>query len=446
MDTVPRMSTSHNDPNRPTLRIHGGRPIVGTVQSVGAKNAATKMLIATLLSPEPSTLVNVPLLGDTDVTAELIVALGGTVERTGNRWTISTPTFTTTDVPPLSRKNRIPILALGPLLARAGTAAVPVLGGDAIGPRPVNYHVAALRQMGVVFESTATHYRASTKELHGATIALPFPSVGATENIVLTAVMAKGRTIIRNAAVEPEIVNLIQMLQNMGAVIELGTNRTIYIEGVEQLHGTTATIMPDRNEAVSFASLALATGGEILVRGARQEDVMTFLNTLRKIGADYAVTEEGIRFRGTPPYRPVKLETDTHPGFMTDWQQPFMTVLTQAQGRSVIHETVYEDRFGYTTTLVAMGAQIETSTDCWGELPCRSWDQGFVHSAAVTGVTKLHGAAVTVPDIRAGMSYLIAALTANGVTELTGLDHLERGYERLIERVGGLGADIQLQS
>jgi UDP-N-acetylglucosamine 1-carboxyvinyltransferase len=401
------------------------------------------MLVASLLSDEASVLTNLPILGDTEIAAELLVSVGAKIERAGNRWTVHTPQITTNTVPPQSRRNRIPILAIGPLLARTGEAAVPILGGDAIGPRPVNYHVAALKRMGAEIEVTETHYRARAKKLHGAAVTLPFPSVGATENIILAAVKATGRTVIRNSAIEPEIVDLIQMLQNMGAVIELGTNRTVYIDGVEKLHGTQYRIMPDRNEAVSYACIALATGGDIFVRGARQEDLMTFLNTIRKIGGDYQVTDDGIRFIGRTEYQSVNIETDTHPGYMTDWQQPLVTVLTKARGRSVIHETVYEDRFGYTTALKDMGANIETSVDCWGDLPCRWWAQGFIHSCAVTGQTPLHSAKIIVPDIRAGMSYVIAALTAVGVSELSGIEHLERGYERLAERLQALGARVE---
>lgn len=425
-----------------TFTVIGGQPLRGTITLSGAKNAASKILLATMLSDEPSTIDNVPLLGETDIAAELIGSVGGRVERQGHRWTVTTSHVSTSTVPQLSRKNRLSILTLGILVNRTGQAEVPVVGGDAIGPRPVNYHLAALKAMGADVESTDNALRASARRLHGTTITLPYPSVGATETVALAAVLAKGRTIIHNAAVEPEVIDLLQMLQTMGAVIELGTNRTLIIDGVERLHGTTYRVIPDRIEAASFACLALATSGEVLVEEARQADLLTFLTTIRRLGGQFAVTPEGIRFWRNGTLRGVEVETDTHPGFMTDWQQPLVTVMTQATGRSTVHETVYEDRFGYTKTLAAMGARIETSIDCWGELPCRWWAHGYVHSIHVNGPTRLHATDIVVPDIRAGMAHLIAALVADGTSHLTGVEHLDRGYQDLAPRLQALGAKI----
>jgi UDP-N-acetylglucosamine 1-carboxyvinyltransferase len=328
------------------------------------------------------------------------------------------------------------------LVNRTGEAEVPVVGGDAIGPRPVNYHLAALKAMGAEVEATPTAFRAQAKRLHGAELTLPYPSVGATETIAMAAVLASGRTVLHNAAIEPEVLDLLQMLQTMGAIIDIGSNRTLIIDGVERLHGTTYRVIPDRIEAASFGCLALATGGDILVEEARQADMLTFLTTVRRMGGEFEVMPNGIRFRRHGELHGTEVETDTHPGYMTDWQQPLVTVMTQASGVSTVHETVYEDRFGYTKTLVAMGAKIETSTDCFGELPCRWWAHGFVHSCRITGPSELHAAEIVIPDIRAGMAHLIAALTATGVSHLSGVEHLDRGYQDLVTRLSALGANI----
>lgn len=427
-------------------QVQGGVPLHGTVRLSGAKNAASKILLATMLSPESSVIDNVPLLGETDIAAELIEQFGGRVVRDGHRWNVTTASIHQPRITALSRKNRLPILTLGILLNRTGEAEVPVLGGDAIGPRPVDFHVAALREMGATIEVSPTSFRATAKRLHGTTISLPYPSVGATESIALAAVLAEGRTVLKNAAVEPEVMDLLQMLQTMGAIIELGTNRTLTIDGVERLHGTSYRVVPDRIEAASFACLALATNGDIFVEEARQADLVTFLTTIRRMGGSFAVEPNGIRFFRSGPLRGVTVETDTHPGFMTDWQQPLVTVMTQAQGESTVHETVYEDRFGYTKTLQAMGATIETSTECWGQLPCRWWAKNCVHSCRIVGPTPLHGATIDIPDIRAGMAHLIAALIAEGSSTLRGVEHLDRGYQDLAGRLRGLGARLERQT
>lgn len=423
--------------------VSGRQPIRGQIALSGAKNAASKILLATMLSAETSVIDRVPLLGETDIAAEILGHVGGRVQRDGHRWSLTTSSVSGSTVPSLSRKNRLPILLLGPLLNRTGEADVPMVGGDVIGPRPVNYHLAALRAMGADITVRPDGVHATAKRLHGTTVDLPYPSVGATESIALSAVLAEGRTVIRNAAVEPEVIDLMQMLQTMGAIIELGTNRTMIIDGVPELHGTQYVVIPDRIEAASFASLALATGGDVFVQGARQSDLVTFLTTVRRMGGSFEVSPDGIRFYATRPLQGVQVETDTHPGFMTDWQQPLVTVMTQARGQSVVHETVYEDRFGYTNSLKQMGAQIVTSTDCWGQLPCRWWAQGFVHSCRIIGPTPLRAVELTMPDIRAGMAHLIAALVADGQSTLRGVEHLDRGYEGLEERLRGVGAHLQ---
>lgn len=423
--------------------INGGQKLNGSIKISGAKNAATKMMIASLLTPEPCVLENFPDIGDVKITEELCALVGSKIEKQENILKIHTPVVINSRVVSLSRRNRIPILALGPLLARVGEAEIPVLGGDKIGPRPVDIHFDALTAMGAEIEVLSDRYVARAKNgLHGTKIILRFPSVGATENSILAAVLAKGRTVIQNAAIEPEILDLIKMLQKMGAIIELGANRVIYIDGVSGLRGAAHKILPDRNEAVSFACLAAATRGEILAEGARQDDLITFLNTFRRIGGEYEIKENGILFRREGELRPVKIETDTHPGFMTDWQQPLVVLLTQASGISQLHETIYEDRFGYAQDLNSMGADIAVKTECLGELDCRFKDKSFNHSAVISGPTKLKAANLTVRDLRSGIAHVIAALTAEGESVVNGVEEIDRGYKNLDKRLKALGAEI----
>lgn len=424
--------------------IQGGKPLIGEVALSGAKNAATKMMVASLLTDEPVTLENFPFIGDTELTGELCEHIGSILTKTESSLTLHTPEIKNPKVSELSRRNRIPILALGPLLARTGEAEVPVLGGDKIGPRPVDLHMEALQAMGAQIEATPDSYRARAKfGLKGAVVSLRFPSVGATENVILAAVLAEGLTVIKNAAMEPEVIDLIKMLQNMGAIIEMEADRTIYVEGVPKLHGVSHRVLPDRNEAVSFACLALATAGKILVKEANQDHMITFLNTVRRVGGDYSVSEQGITFwRGSAPLKALRVRTTPHPGFMTDWQQPLAVVLTQTQGDSRIHETIYEDRFGYAQDLNSMGANIEVFKNCGDGTQCRfSW-QNFPHRAIVHGPTPLHGANLVVRDLRSGIAHIIAALAAMGESTIEGIEEIERGYVNIEGRLQHLGAEI----
>lgn len=424
--------------------IKGGKKLVGSVRVSGAKNAASKMMVASLLTDERVTLLNFPAIGEMDIVAELCESIGSSLSRSKNKLSIHTPVIKTHEVLSLSRRNRIPILTLGPLLARAGTAEVPILGGDKIGPRPVGLHFDALEAMGAQITATEKSYKAAAPHgLHGAKIMFPFPSVGATENTILAAVLAKGKTLICNAAVEPEIIDLIKMLQKMGAIIGLGANRTIEIEGVERLRGTTHSVIPDRMEAASFACLAAATDGKIFVEDARQEDLLTFLNAFRRIGGEYEVKDGGISFWRERPLTGIEFETDTHPGFMTDWQQPFVALLTQAKGVSVVHETIYEDRFAYARDLNAMGANITVFSKCLGEVKCRFNGRGCEHSAIIAGPTPLVGGKSVARDLRAGAVQIIAALIAKGTSRVGGAEEIDRGYEDIDGRLRKLGADIR---
>ncbi len=426
-----------------TLEVTGGQPLHGEVTVSGAKNAATKMMLAALLTDQPVVLHNCPLISDVRVAAEIIQAVGGEVRFDGNTATITAANLKAAKVPRTNIPNRLSVLAISPLLHRLGSVDLPTVTGDRIGPRPVDFHLHNLMAMGAAVEERGDRYVATTVGLVGTNLELPYPSVMATENALLAGVLAHGRTTIEGAAIEPEIVDLIKLLQKMGAIIEFRANRTIIIDGVVSLHGAEHHVMPDRLEAASFGLAAIATGGDVLVKEARQDDLITFLNTIRRIGADYIIEDGGIRFkRNGGPLQAIEVETDTHPGFATDWQQPLVVLLTQANGLSVIHETVHEDRFGYVETLTRMGANIGVYSKCLGELPCRYRGQLCKHSAVIEGPTPLHATEIEIPDLRAGMAHVLAALVATGTSRITGVAHLMRGYENLLDKLHAIGADF----
>ena len=430
----------------PYYLITGGTPLHGEVAISGAKNAVTKMIIASLLTDELCTLKNIPLLGDFDLTVRMCQDIGSQVEVNDHTLLIRTPTVSKTSISTeVGGLNRIAVLTIGPLLHRRGEVLFPRPGGDRIGPRPINFHLNGLRQMGAEIVEQDGYYRCTaSKKLHGAHIALPFPSVMATENLLITASLAEGVTVIENAAMEPEIVDLIKLLQKMGAIIEIKTDRRIVIEGVTQLRGASHTLLSDRNEVVSLAIATYLTRGEVYLRHAQQDTLLTFLNTLTKMGLRFQVDDDGIRFLGDGP-TPIAttLETDVHPGFMTDWQQPFTILLTQAKGMSVVHETIYEDRFGYTAALQHMGAHIALYKKCLGEVDCRFRGKQHTHSCIIAGPTPLHSTHLDIPDIRAGCSYILAALCASGTSTVSGIEHIERGYEQLDTKLQTLGAKLE---
>lgn len=430
----------------PRYLIAGGTPLHGEVVISGAKNAVTKMMIASLLTSDSCVLQNVPLLGDLYLTMKMCQSIGAQVHLDGHTLTIGTQDVCKSDISTdVGGLNRIAVMIIGPILHRVGEVSIPRPGGDHIGPRPINFHIQGLRQMGAEIVEQDDRYHCTARDgLHGAMIKLPFPSVMATENFLITASLARGVTIIENAATEPEIIDLIKFLQKMGAIIELKVDRRIVIEGVDRLRGARHTLLSDRNEAVSLAIAAYLTKGDIYLHRAQQDTLLTFLNTLSKMKLRFEVDDNGIRFIGDEKRPPaIALETDVHPGFMTDWQQPFTILLTQVDGMSVVHETIYEDRFGYTQALQHMGAHIGLYTKCLGEVPCRFREQQFLHSCVVRGPTPLHGTRLDIPDIRAGFSYILAALCAEGTSEVYGIEHIERGYEGLDMKLRTLGAHIE---
>jgi UDP-N-acetylglucosamine 1-carboxyvinyltransferase len=430
------------------ITVNGGKPLSGRVDLKGAKNLVTKAMVAALLADSPSVLKDVPKISDVEVVSRLLELHGVSINFNDAGVMELDPRGVKqarmVDIDAHAGSSRIPILFCGPLLHQLGEAFIPDLGGCHIGGRPVDFHLDVLRKFGAVIEKSQNGTRLSAPNgLHGAKLSLPYPSVGATEQVLLTSVRAKGLTELSGAAIEPEIMDLIAILQKMGAIISVDTDRTIRIEGVESLNGYTHRALFDRNEAASWAAAALTTGGNIFVGGARQIEMTTFLNVFRKVGGGFDIEDDGIRFyQKGDDLHPVVIETDVHPGFMTDWQQPLVVALTQAKGLSIVHETVYENRFGFTDALVQMGAQIQIYRECLGGNPCRFGQMNFYHSAVISGPTELHGADIVVPDLRGGFSHMVAALSAKGVSNVSNAQLISRGYEHFLEKLSDLGADF----
>lgn len=434
------------------LKIKGGKPLNGHIKAGGAKNAMTKLLVASLLSDKKCTFYNVPNIGDVEITVNLCKEIGSEVkwDKKEKILEIITSDLKTSYVPQrYSGSNRIPILMIGALLGRTNEdIIVPTIGGDLIGSRPVDLHINALHKLGARIEyremkKEGAYFAQAHNGLKGSVITLNYPSVGATENTILAAVRAKGTTLIKNAAIEPEIIDLILFLQKLGANITVDVDRTICIQQAHEFYEVEHTVLADRNEVVSYALAAISTKGRVFIEGAEHQNMIAFLNKLREIGGNFQIKKNGIEFFYENPLKGgLHLETDVHPGFMTDWQQPFVVLTTQAQGVSVIHETVYENRFGYTHTLKAMGADIELFTKCLGGKTCRFASCDHHHSIVVKGPTPLKSTDISIPDLRAGFAYVMAALIADDTSSISNVDFIDRGYEDLVNKLTLLGADI----
>ena len=409
------------------LRIHGGTPLRGEVRASGAKNAALPLLCASLLSPEPLTLTNVPRLNDVRTMESLLAQMGVAIDA-GTAGTVALDAGRI-DWPlapyELVKTMRASILALGPLLARCGEARVSLPGGCAIGLRPVDQHVKGLQAMGATIDLDHGYIDAKGR-LRGAKVVFDMPTVTGTENLLMAATLAEGTTTLENAAREPEVVDLARCLVAMGARISgAGTDR-IVIEGVDRLHGATHAIMPDRIETGTYLAAVAATGGSAAVRGADPDSLDAVLTKLREAGADVAVDGDVIRVSRTGKLASVNVRTAPHPGFPTDMQAQFMALATRAEGTAVITETIFENRMMHVQELVRLGADIEVEGS----------------SAIVKGVPKLTGANVMATDLRASACLVIAGLVAEGDTIIDRIYHLDRGYERIEEKLSALGARI----
>lgn len=435
------------------IKIKGGNSLNGKIKAAGAKNAMTKLLVASLISDKKCIFYNVPTIGDVEITVDLCKQIGTEViwDKEKHIMEVQTKEIKNSYIPQrFSGSNRIPILMIGALLGRTTEdIIVPTLGGDDLGSRPLDFHIEALKKLGATIEyrdmkKEGAYFAHAHNGLKGSIITLPYPSVGATENTILASIRAKGKTVIKNAAIEPEIVDLILFLQKLGANIAMDTDRTIIIEESNEFYEVEHSVLPDRNEIISYALAAISTKGRVFIEGAEHVHLITFLNKLREVKAGFNIKKGGIEFFYQSELQSgLHIETDVHPGFMTDWQQPFVVLLSQAKGCSVIHETVYENRFGYTKTLIEMGADIELFSQCLGPNKCRFNSLSHLHSLVIKGPTILKGKNISIPDLRAGFAYVMAALLADDTSTISNVKFLERGYENVVEKLRSLGANIE---
>jgi len=409
------------------LIVAGRRRLEGTVRINGAKNSALKLMAASLLAQGETVIENVPRIVDCLTMAEVLEHLGAVVTWEGGSVSIDTSQAAGLETPyELVRKMRASIIVLGPLLARHGRARVAMPGGCNIGSRKIDLHLKGLERIGVEFSYEHGYLEATTSGLQGAFVSLDFPSVGATENIVMAAVGARGKTVIENAAREPEIQDLAAMLVEMGAKIEGAGTTAIEIQGTEDFQPVRHTVVPDRIEAGTFAMAACITGGEVTLEQVRADHLDLVLAKLSEAGASIEVEEDGLRVGMEDRALSVDLVTLPYPGFPTDLQPQMMALMSIARGTSIITENVFESRFMFVDELNRMGADIRTEG----------------HHAVIRGVKRLSAAPVRALDIRAGAAMIIAALAADGTTEISYLYHVDRGYEDLDGRLAALGADV----
>ena len=410
------------------LLVTGGARLSGTVRISGAKNSALKLMAASLLADGRTLIENVPRIQDCHTMAEVVQHLGAGVAWENGTLSVDTSTVDSVEAPyELVRRMRASILVLGPLLARRGKARVAMPGGCNIGTRTIELHVHGLQRMGARFSSEHGFLVAETGGLRGAVISLDYPSVGATENVMMAAVAARGTTVIENAAREPEIEDLAAFLSSMGAKIDGAGTTTIEILGVAGFSPTSHRVIPDRIEAGTFAIAACSTGGDLLLDGARGDHLELVLAKLSEAGADILVTEDGINVRMDDRPRAVDFVTLPYPGFATDLQPQMMVLLATASGTSIATENVFESRFMFVDELKRMGADIRTEG----------------HHAVIRGVERLSAAPVRALDIRAGAGMVVAALAADGVTEVSEMYHVDRGYEDFEAKLSALGASVR---
>lgn len=413
------------------LIVKGGNRLVGAVKTSGAKNAVLPIIAASILGTTPSHLDEVPMLEDVHTISEVLKCLGLAVKCSPekNVLDIDSTEITSYEAPyELVRTMRASFLVMGPLLARIGKARISMPGGCAIGARPIDIHLKGFEALGVKIEQGHGYIEASAPEgLKGTSIYFDFPSVGATENIMMAASLAEGTTILENAAEEPEIVDLANYLNKMGAKIRGAGTDTIRIEGVEKLHGADYTIIPDRIEAGTYMIAAAMTGGDVIVENVLPEHQKPLIAKLREAGAVVEEDIDKVRVIGKNPLKAVSIKTLPYPGFPTDMQAQMMAMMVIAEGRSKVTETVFENRFMHVVELNRMGAQISTEG----------------RSAVIDGPCKLTGCDVRATDLRAGAAMILAGLVAEGTTRIGDLHHIDRGYENIVAKLKNLGADIE---
>lgn len=432
------------------LIINGGIKLKGETEVSGAKNVVLKALVAACLTEEEVVIENIPFISDLMIMVEIIRHLGGDVRFGDHMLSIRVKEIKTDTIDLESAAEiRTSFMFLAPLLARIKSAIIPNPGGCRIGARPIDRIVDGLGKMNVSIEyiSRDGYFHAKTDGLKGAEYRFSKNTHTGTEALVLAAVLAKGRTMLENAAEEPEIDELIVFLNKMGAKIKRTKKRTIVIEGVEKLHGAKLTIGYDRNEVVTLAVAAILTEGDILIKGIKRNGISEFLDKLEEVGGGFEEKNNGIRFFYKGPLSGSKVVTAPYPAFMTDWQGPWAVLMTKARGKSIIHETVYENRFSYVEELQKMGGKFEFFNPKVRN-PKRFYNfnspfDGKYHALRINGDTILHNGVVSVSDLRAGATLVLAALSAKGESIIFGLEHLDRGYEQFDLRLKKLGADIK---
>jgi len=433
------------------LIIQGGTPLKGVVRLGGAKNSSYKLMIASLLCSHENRLLNFSRIADVELVKQIIQKLGPKIYSAGERTLFINAAKLGSSIIPqdLGLASRASSLFIAPLLARTKKAIVPLPGGDKIGSRSLDRHFAGLKALGVKLEIKNNLIHASCPQLTGASYTFSKPTHTGTETMIMAAVLAKGKTILRNAALEPEVDDLINFLNQMGAKITRLANRVIEIEGVKKLKPVIYKVMPDRNEAVSYAIAALITRGDIIVENAREKDLTAFLAKLQKTGAGIEKADYGLRFFYQKPLTAVDITTEPHPGFMTDWGPLWSVLATQCQGTSRIIETVFTSRFQFVKDLQSMGAKIKffqpqaANPEEFYNFNLEDDRPDNFHGIKVSGITPLMGETITITDIRAGATLALAGLAAQGQTILTGLEHIDRGYENFAGRLLKLGAKIR---
>jgi UDP-N-acetylglucosamine 1-carboxyvinyltransferase len=420
-------SVEHTDDmDRILVRPNG--PLAGEVSISGAKNSALLLMAATLLAPGEHVLTNVPRIADVATMAELLGAIGVECARDGTTICLRTPNEIHPEAPyHLVERMRASIGVLGPLLARCGEARVALPGGDDFGSRPIDMHLSGLEALGATFELEHGYVNGTADGLRGAAVTLEFPSVGATENILMAAALAKGTTVLDNAAREPEISDLADLLNAMGAQIQGAGTSTIEVEGVAELHAAKHETIPDRVEAATFLAAVAITGGEVLLRSARADHMEMYIRKLTDMGVIATPTLDGVWARGPRRLTSVDVSTLPYPGVATDYKPLFTAMLAVADGVGIVTENLFAGRFRYVDELARMGADVRTDA----------------HHAVVRGRPRLSGAPVRAPDIRAGAALVVAGLVAEGETEVSGVSHIDRGYEDFVGKLSSLGADIE---
>jgi len=433
-----------------SFKIQGGTPLKGAVRLGGAKNASFKLMIAAACGTGESRLLNMSNIGDVEVTYKTLEAIGVKVSRPGDNTVYVVGDGLNSDTIPrfTGEKTRAATLFAGLLLNKYGRAIIPLPGGCSLGERPVDRHLDGFRALGatVICDEQGIRMEAPNG-LRGAHYTFPKKSHTGTEAIIIAAVLAHGQTVIGNAAHEPEIDDLISFFNAMGAQVKR-VGDTIVIDGVKTLHGATHYVMPDRNEAVSYATMAIATGGDIIIEGAVPAHIQAFLTALDSVGGHYELAPYGIRFFAGEPLRAANITTAPEPGFMTDWQPLWTTMMTQAVGVSEVVEAVTQHRLAFTDQLNVMGAKIEYFDPAPAN-PTEFYEFNlpekivYPHAVRVTGPTPLHGAHMTVPDLRGGATLVMAAIMAKGESVIDNIELIDRGYEHFDARLRNLSANIE---